>query len=96
MLDLASGQILGGDVKVFTTQNRGHTPEEIAEQAIDKIIYVGKDSHPAIRDQAEVFKAYIHEVLLASLQQAVRSDRTTLAHRLREAGHPELVKILEI
>jgi len=94
MLEKASG-ILGGDVKVYTTINRGLTPEEIAEQAIDKIIHVGKDSHPVIRDQAEAFKKYIFEVLVHSLNQAVQSDRTTIANRLRDAGHSELIKILE-
>ena len=56
MLDKSRGVLLEGDIKVYTTQNRGFTPEEIAERAIEKIIYVGKDSHPVIRDQAETFK----------------------------------------
>lgn len=80
---------------MYTTQNRGFTPEEIAERAIEKIIYVGKDSHPAIKDQAEAFKNHIYAVLVQSLHQAVQSDRTTVANRLRDAGHPELIKILE-
>ena len=42
-----------GNVLVRTTSNRGFTPEEIAERALDKIVYVGSQSHPAIRDQAE-------------------------------------------
>ena len=95
MLNRSNGILLDGDIKVYTTQNRGFTPEEIAERAIEKIIYVGKDSHPAIRDQAEAFKKHIYAVLVQSLQQAVQSDRTTVANRLRDAGHPELIKILE-
>lgn len=91
----ATSNVIGGDVKVFTSHYRGFTPEEIAEQAIDKIIYVGKDSHPVIREQAEAFKQYIFEVLVTSLKQAVQSDRTTLANRLRDAGHSELIKLLE-
>jgi len=27
--------------------------------------------------------------------EAVKFDRVTLAHKLREAGHPELIKLLE-
>lgn len=95
MLDRANGVLLNGDIKVYTTQNRGFTPEEIAERAIEKIIYVGKDSHPVIRDQAEAFKKYIFEVLVGAIKQGVESDRTTLANRLRDAGHSELLKILE-
>ena len=96
MLNLQSGNVLEGDVKVHTTMHRGMTPEEIADNTIDKIIYIGKDSHPVIRDQAEAFKQLIYKELLLALKQAVKSDRLTLSHRLRDAGHTELTKILEI
>jgi len=29
------------------------------------------------------------------MKEAINSDRTTIAARLREAGHPELIKILD-
>ena len=85
---------LGGNVTVLSTTGRGFTPEELAELALDKIVYVGSKSHPVIREQAEAFKNNLRVVLLQYLQQAVRSDRTTIANRLREAGHPELTIIL--
>lgn len=90
-----SSDIFNGDIKVYSTVNRGFTPEEIAERAIDKIIFVGKDSHPLVRDQAEAYKNHIKSVVLFYLKEAVKSDRTTLANRLRDAGHPELIKLLE-
>lgn len=86
--------LLGGSVVVMTTDNRGFTPEEIAERALDKIIYVGGNSHPAIRDQAEAFRENIRRVLVFYMHEAVKSDRTTIAARLREAGHPELLNLL--
>jgi hypothetical protein len=85
---------LGGNVMVQSTSGRGFTPEELAEMALDKIVYVGSKSHPVIREQAEAFKNNLRVVLVQYLQQAVRSDRTTIANRLREAGHPELTIIL--
>ena len=90
------GTILDGEVKVITTSGRGFTPEELADRALDKIMYVSKDANPLIRDQAEAFKGYIRDVLVKYLKQAVKSDRTTLANKLREAGHSDLIKILEI
>ena len=81
---------------VHTTEGRGHTPEELANFAVDKIMYVSKDANPLIRDQAQAFKEHIRVVLVKYLKQAVKSDRTTLANRLREAGHSELIKLLEI
>lgn len=83
-----------GDVKVLTTSNRGFTPEEIAERALDKIISVGESSHPAIRDQAVAFRDYIRQVLVYYMHEAIKSDRTTLSCKLRESGHPELVQLL--
>ena len=82
--------------EVHTTLHRGHTPEEIAEFALAKIMYVSKDAHPLIREQAEAFRGYIRQVLIKYLKQAVQSDRTTLANKLHEAWHSELIKILEI
>lgn len=87
--------LLVGDVIVKTTAGRGFTPEEIAERALDKIIYVGKDANPLIKDQAEAFRENIRHVLVHYLKEAVQSDRTTIANRLREAGHPELINLLK-
>lgn len=87
--------MFASDVIVKTTSHRGFTPEELVEQALDKIIYVGSQSHPVIRDQAEAFRNQIRAVILSYMKQAVVSHNTTIANRLREAGHPELVKILD-
>jgi hypothetical protein len=86
--------LLGG-VVVMTTSGRGFTPEEIADRTLEKIISVGETSHPAIRDQALTFREYIREVLVAGMKDAVQSDRTTIANKLREAGYPDLVNLLK-
>jgi hypothetical protein len=82
-------------IQVLTTTNRGFTAEEVADRALDKIIYVGGNTHPYIRDQAEAFRKNIRQVLVFYLNEAIKSDRTTIAARLREAGYPDLVKLLE-
>lgn len=84
-----------GSVQVFTTSNRGFTPEEIAERALDKIIYVGGNSHPVIKDQAYAFKEHIRDILVFYMYEAISSNKTTLANKFREAGHPELIKLLD-
>ena len=43
MLNLSAGEI--GAVEVHTTQNRGHSAEELTEMALNKIILIG-DSAP--------------------------------------------------
>ena len=84
-----------GNVMVMATEGRGFTPEEIAERALDKIIYVGAQAHPAIREQAEAFRENIRGVLVHYLHEAVRSHNVTLVGKFKQAGHPELIPILD-
>ncbi len=93
MFDLATGNI--GSVMVMATEGRGFTPEEVAERALDKIIYVGSHTHPAIREQAEAFKDNIRQVLVHYMHEAVRSHNVTLVNKFKQAGHPELIPILD-
>ena len=82
-------------VEVRTTEHRGFTPDEVAQRCVDKIIFVGDQTHPAIRDQAHAFKEHIRAVVAFYIKDAIRNDRHTIAIRLRDAGHPELTTILE-
>jgi len=81
-------------VQVFTKDHGGFTPEELADRALDKIIQVGDQSHPLVRDQALAFRNHIRGVLVFYMNEAVKFDRVTLAHKLRESGHPELIHLL--
>jgi hypothetical protein len=82
-------------IQVFTKDHGGFTPEELAERALDRIIQVGDQSHPLVRDQAIAFRNHIRGVLVFYMNEAVKFDRVTLAYKLKEAGHPELIKFLE-
>jgi hypothetical protein len=87
-------QITLGDVIVQTTTNRGWTPEEIAERAVNKLIFVSETAPEPVRIQAQAYREEIRTVVLHYLIEAVRSDRTTLSNRLIQAGHPELLDLL--
>ena len=41
-----------GSALVYTSTNKGHTPEQIAEMALGKMMVVAEDANPLIRDQA--------------------------------------------
>jgi hypothetical protein len=82
-------------IQVATKDFGGFTPEELADRALDKIISVGDNSHQVVRDQAIAFREHIRVVLVHYMKEAVKFDRVTLAYRLREAGHPELIKLLD-
>jgi hypothetical protein len=89
-----NGAAVVGNVFVKTVDNRGLTPEELAETALDKILYVGDQSHPAIREQALVFKEHVREILVVYMKEAVKNDRATIANKLKNAGHSELISLL--
>lgn len=94
MISVEGANVISG-IQVATKDYGGFTPEEIAERALDKIISVGDNSHPLVREQAIAFRNHIRVVLIHYMKEAVKFDRVTLANRLREAGHPELIKLLD-
>lgn len=82
------------DVKVHTTDNRGHTPEEIASFCADKLMHVADTAPPVIRDQARAFKSVMESVIADHIKQGILSDRTTVYNALKDAGHPELAELI--
>lgn len=81
-------------VKVHTTTNRGHTPEEIASFCCDKLMHVADTAPPVIRDQARAFKNVMESVISDHIKQGILSDRTTVYNALKDAGHPELAELI--
>lgn len=93
MIGSQSSVLLGG-ISVATTDRRGWTPDELADRAIEKILYIGNESHPAIREQAITFRGAVRSVIKTYLEEAVNQDRATIAIRLHEAGYSNLVHLL--
>jgi hypothetical protein len=83
-----------GNVNVFTENYRGHSPEVLAELALDKIIYVGENAHPLIAEQAKAFRENIREVLIHYMRQAQESERTTIAGAFIKQGRSDLANII--
>ena len=81
-------------VEVVTTQNRGHSPEEVAELCIDKIVGISATADPIIRQQAQAYKTQIEQVIVYYMKQAIKSDRTTVYNALLDAGQPKLAELI--
>ncbi len=94
MISSVGGALLG-DIKVMGVSGRGFTPEELADNALDRIISISASADPVIRQQAEAFRNQIRAVLISYGNQCIKSNNTTLTNRFRDAGHPELTKLLE-
>lgn len=83
-----------GVVDIVATENRGHNAEELAEMALNKILYCGKDLHPVIKDQAFSYRDQIREILIRTIQKAQRSERTTLYNLFKQQGHEDMAEIV--
>ena len=81
-------------VDVHTTSGRGFSSEELSERCVDRIVHVSENAIPAVRDQVHAFKKTIKSVIREYMDQASRSDRTTVWNALQDAGHPELAELI--
>jgi len=91
---MSSGFGSVGSFIIKTTHERGFTVEEIAEDLLNKLIFISGEAHPAIRDQALAFKDRIRPAIIHYMNQAVKSDRTTLAAQLSKQGHHDMAEII--
>jgi len=85
-----------GNIAVHTTSGRGASSEELAERALARILSVGANVDPVLREQAEAYKESIRQVLVFYLNEAMRSRNVSLVSKFQQTGHPELVGILDI
>ena len=81
-------------VDIHTTNNRGFTPEEVATRCVDKIVEIGDNAAPEIRDQARAFKEHLHKVITHYMKEAIKSDRTTVYNAIKDAGHEKLAEYI--
>ena len=79
-------------VDIQTTNNRGFTPEEVAARCVDKIVEVGDNAAPEIRDQARAFKSHLEKVITFYMKEAIKSDRTTIYNAIKDAGQEQLAE----
>jgi len=83
-----------GSVGVKTTNNRGFTPEEVAELCVDRLMIVSNDAPRAIKDQALAHKERMKAVIAVYMKQAIQSDRTTVYNAISDAGHKKLAEYI--
>ena len=69
-------------VDVKTTNNRGQTPEEVAERCVNKIIGISDNAHPAIQQQAREYKKNLQKLL--QKYRLERPERRAHWARIRE------------
>jgi hypothetical protein len=93
MFGLTLGTMVG-NAEVSITSGRGLNADELTRMALSKIIFVGPEVPPAIRDQAEAYKARIESVLRHYLAQAQKSQNTTICNTLEQMGETQAAEIV--
>ena len=88
----SAGEI--GNALVFTTDNRGHSAEQMAEMALNKIMTVSDTAPPVIREQAYAHRERLKEVLVFYMNRMCQSERTTIWALMKQQGHDDMAEII--
>ena len=83
-----------GDLGVKTTNYRGHSIEEVAEMATDKLVSVSDTAPEPIRAQAHVFRELCQKVIAYYMKEAVNNHICTICNQLEKQGHKALANII--
>ena len=75
-----------GAVTVMTSTNGGHSPEQIAEMCVNRLIRVADTAPPEIAVQARAFRDQMSDVVLGYVRMAAAEDRATVVAQLERAG----------
>ena len=83
-----------GDLGVVTTDHRGHTPEEWAKMAANRIVSISNTAPEPIREQAHAFKKQVEVLLADYMHKAIESHMCTIGNNLEEHGHGDMADII--
>lgn len=83
-----------GPVNVMTSHNGGHSPEQIAELCVDRLIRVADSAPPEIAAQARAFREQMLALVLHYVRMAAAEDRSTVVTKLEQGGYELLARQL--
>ena len=83
-----------GDLGVKTTEHRGHTVEEMAEMATNKLVSVADTAPAPIKAQAHAFKNSCHFIITHYMREAIKNHMCTIGNQLEQQGHKDLAEMI--
>ena len=93
-METDSFKISIGNLGVKTTHGRGHTVEEVAEMATNKLVSVSDTAPDPIRAQAHAFKKTCQFVITYYMKEAIKNHMCTIGNQLEAQGHKDLAEII--
>jgi hypothetical protein len=86
------GSASPGSVSVMTSSNGGHSPEQIAELCVNRLMSVSDTAPPEIAMQARAFKDQMLAVVLQYVKMAAREDRESVVAKLEQVGATDVAQ----
>jgi hypothetical protein len=86
----AGGNI--GSPFVVTSNNGGHSPEQVAELCVNRLIQVADTAPPELAQQARAFREQMLAVVLHYVKVGIAEDRKTVSEKLNSAGYAQLAQ----
>jgi hypothetical protein len=86
------GSASPGSVSVMTSSNGGHSPEQVAELCVDRLISVSESAPPEIAIQARAFREQMLAVVLNYVKMAAREDRESVIAKLERVGATDVAQ----
>ena len=83
-----------GNLGVKTTHNRGHTVEEVAERATNRLVSVADTAPDQLKAQAHAFKNQCHIIITYYMKEAIYNHMCTIGNQLEAQGHKDLANII--
>ncbi len=81
-----------GAVNVMTSSNGGHSPEQIAELCVDRLIRISDTAPPELAMQAKAFREQMLAVVLHYVRMAAVEDRATVVAKLEQVGAADVAQ----
>lgn len=91
-MSFASAGTIPFFVNVMTSSNGGHSPEQIAEMCVNKLLHVSETAPPELALQVRAFKDQMLAVVLYYVKMAAEEDRTTVVAKLEQAGAADVAQ----
>jgi hypothetical protein len=86
------GAAVPGAVNVMTSSNGGHSPEQVAELCVERLINVSDSAPPEIAMQARAFREQMLAVVLHYVKMAAREDRESVVAKLEQVGSADVAQ----
>ena len=90
----ANGSSELGNAMGYTSNNSGHSPEQMADMALNKIMSVSENAPPVIRDQAMAHRDKLKEILIYYMKSMANSERTSIWALMKQQGHDDIAEII--